>query len=33
MIEVNEKTAIDHGLKEDEFEKICSLLKLSLIHI
>ena len=27
MIEVNEKIAIDHGLKKDEYEKICKLLK------
>ena len=24
---VNEKTAIDHGLKKNEFKEICSLLK------
>ena len=27
MIEVNEKIAIDHGLKKDEYKKICELLK------
>ena len=27
MIEVNEKLALDHGLKKDEFKKICDLLK------
>ena len=27
MIEVNEKIAIDHGLKKDEYKKICKLLK------
>ena len=27
MIEVNEKIAIDHGLKKDEYKKICQLLK------
>ncbi len=27
MIEVNEKIAIEHGLKKDEYEKICKLLK------
>ena len=27
MIEVNEKVAIDHGLKKDEYKKICELLK------
>ncbi len=26
-MEVNEKIAVDHGLKKDEFKKICSLLK------
>ena len=24
---VNEKVAIDHGLKKDEYDKICELLK------
>ena len=24
-MEINEKTAIDHGLKKDEFKKICPL--------
>ena len=32
-MEVNEQIAIDHGLKSDEYKKICQLLKLSLIHI
>ena len=27
MIEVNEKIATEHGLKKDEYEKICKLLK------
>ena len=27
MIEVNEKIEIDHGLKKDEYKKICELLK------
>jgi phosphoribosylformylglycinamidine synthase len=27
MIKVNEQTAIDHGLKKDEYKKICDLLK------
>ncbi len=27
MIEVNEKLALDHGLKKEEFKKICDLLK------
>ena len=27
MMEVNEKIAIDHGLKKDEYKKICDLLK------
>ncbi len=27
MIEVNEQTAIDHGLKKEEYKKICELLK------
>ena len=26
-MEVNEKVAIDHGLKKEEFKKICALLK------
>ena len=26
-MEVNEKIAIDHGLKKEEFKKICTLLK------
>ena len=26
-MEVNEKIAIDHGLKKEEFDKICELLK------
>ena len=30
-MEVNEKIAIDHGLKKDEFKKICDLLKESQI--
>ena len=38
MMLVNEKIAIEHGLKSDEYKKICKLLKrtpniLSLIHI
>ena len=27
MIEVTEKIAIEHGLKKDEYKKICELLK------
>ena len=27
LMEVNEKIAIDHGLKKEEFKKICTLLK------
>ena len=27
MIEVNEKIAIDHGLKKDEYKMICARLK------
>ena len=27
MSEVNEQIAIDHGLKKDEYKKICDLLK------
>ena len=27
---VNEQVAIDHGLKKDEYEKICELLKIIL---
>ena len=27
MIKVNEKIAIEHGLKKDEYKKICELLK------
>ena len=27
MVDVNEKIAIEHGLKSDEFKKICDLLK------
>ena len=27
MIKVNEQTAIDHGLKKNEYKKICDLLK------
>ena len=27
MNEVNEQIAIDHGLKKDEYKKICDLLK------
>ncbi len=29
MVEVNEKIAIEHGLKSDEYKKICDLLKRS----
>ena len=32
-MEVNEKIALDHGLKKEEYKKICDLLSLSLIHI
>ena len=27
MVKVNEKIAIDHGLKKEEYKKICDLLK------
>jgi len=27
MVKVNEKIAIEHGLKKEEFKKICDLLK------
>ena len=32
MIEVNEKVATEHGLKRDEYEKICKLLKIILAY-